>query len=110
MLSIVALIAPTMLQAAVAYRVALISEIQSSAAASDVAPRLVYVAQGSGQWVGSINCPQEWAYFDARLNPHFMAMALSAEATQKPIRVYVDDSLPKINGWCQAAYLSLLPM
>jgi hypothetical protein len=60
-----------------------------------------------GNWLGSPNCPTTWAYFNAKDNPHLAATALAAKMADKPLRVYVDDTLPKFNGICQVSYLSV---
>ena len=101
------LFAPFVAQAATGYRIAIIDEVQSSSVTSTSGPALVYLAQ-STTWLGSVACPVEWAYFDSRLNPHFLATILTAAATQTALRVYVDDSLPKVNGHCQITNLSLV--
>lgn len=96
---------PLNAQAATGYRLATIDEVQSSS--SSVANgRIVYVAQSSG-WIGSVNCPTQWAYFSAEADPHFLATVIAAELAGRSIRVYVDDSLPKIGGYCQIAHLSI---
>ena len=102
-----AVFAPFAVQAATGYRTAILDEIQSSAATSAAGPALVYLAQ-STTWLGGVSCPTEWAYFDSKLNPHFLATVLTAAATQRVLRVYVDDSLPKVNGYCQVSNVSLL--
>lgn len=94
-------------QAATGYRIAPLSEVQSSSVASSTSPALVYLAQATS-WLGGVACPTEWAYFDSKLNPHFLATVLTAAASQTVLRVYVDDTLPKVNGHCQITNLSLI--
>jgi hypothetical protein len=90
------------------YRLAVLDEIQMSSATSATAPAIVYLAQG-GTWVGGPDCPTEWAYFDAKLNPHFMATILAAGIADRVVRVYVDDSLARVGGHCQITNLALVP-
>jgi len=44
-----------------------------------------------GSWSG-VNCGADWAWFNAKEDAHLLAKAL--------LRVYVDDSLPKIGVAC----------
>lgn len=104
---------PALTYATSAYRASTVSEIQSSAATGSPATRLTYIAQRDGstdvQWSQSTTCPTAWAYFDAATNPHLAAIAIAAQMSDKVLRVYVDDALPKVGGYCQIAHLSLLP-
>jgi hypothetical protein len=89
------------------YRLAVINEIQTASSAVPN-PNVVYIAQ-SGGWLGSPNCSTGWAYFNAKDNPFFAAKVLAAQAEGRAIRVYVDDSLPKIGDYCQITYISSFP-
>lgn len=89
------------------YRTAPVDEMQANSA-SLAGGALMYVAQ-SGQWLGAPNCPTQWAYFNTQENPHFTAVLLAARMAGKPLRVYVDDTLPKNNSYCQVSHLSVLP-
>lgn len=106
---------PMLAHATQAYRASTVSEIQSSTASSGTpSTRLVYIAQRVNPstdvaWSTSVSCPTAWAYFDAAANPHFAAMAIAAQMSDKVLRVYVDDTLPKAGGFCQVTFLSLLP-
>lgn len=97
---------PTLAHAALGYRFAPIDAVQGDSATRVGYEGIMYVGQ-AGEWVMSPNCPTEWAYFDARENPHFVAMVLTARITEKPLRIYVDDSLPKVSGFCQVNNITL---
>lgn len=105
--SLLLLLLPLGARAASGYRAAAIDEVQMNSA-SVIEASLMYVAQ-PGVWTGSANCPTQWVYFNAKENPHFAATVLAARMADKVLRVYVDDSLPKVGGYCQISYLSLLP-
>ena len=69
---------------------------------------IVWIRQtGVGAWSGSPSCSTEWAYFNSKQNPHFTATALASRLSEKPLRVYVDDALPKLDGMCQIINLQL---
>jgi hypothetical protein len=114
--SFLLLIVPLATHATGSFRQWLVSEIQSSSG-SPTQGGLMFVAQRISptqdvSWVnvqGPVQCSTEWAYFDAKLNPHFAAMVLTAQVTNKVLRVYVDDALSKYGGnICQVTNLSLL--
>jgi hypothetical protein len=91
----------------VAYRLAVIDEIQADA--KIVGAPLMYVKQ-SGDWsVYGFDCPAEFAYFNAADNPHFVATLLAAGIADKVVRIYVDNTLTRVNTWCQIKYIALVP-
>lgn len=51
----------------------------------------------NGSWPG-VSCGTFWAWFNGKDNPQFVATLLAARATGVSVKVYVDDTLPKING------------
>jgi hypothetical protein len=54
----------------------------------------------NGSWP-NVSCGQDWAYFNGKDNPHFVATVLAARATGATMKIYVDDALPKVAGSCQ---------
>jgi hypothetical protein len=69
-------------------------------------PNTIFVLQ-TGAWNSSPNCPATWAYFNAKDYPHFVAILLTGRASEKPVTIVVDDSLPKISGYCQITSVQL---
>ena len=104
----IAMVVPQVGLAAIGYRAAVISELQFTAKIAPTDTPVVHVAQ-SGSWSGSVDCPLDWAYFNSEMNQHLTATVLAAGIGDKVVRIYVDDSLPKLNGFCQVKYISLLP-
>jgi hypothetical protein len=97
------------LLAATGYRTALVSTVDgdnAAASASGPQPNTVFVLQ-TGAWNGGPNCPATYAYFNAKDYPHFVAILLTARASDRPVAVVVDDSLPKISGYCQITSVQL---
>lgn len=66
----------------------------------------VFILQ-SGSWLLSPNCATTWAYFNAKDFPQFLAIVLTARATERPLTVVVDDSLPKVSGYCRVTSVQL---
>jgi hypothetical protein len=58
-----------------------------------------------GAW--SANCNSDWAWFNAKSSSQLLAGALSARVSSATVTVYVDDSLPKLEGYCQVAIMTL---
>jgi hypothetical protein len=61
----------------------------------------------SGSWPGGVACVGDWGWFNAKDNPQFLATALTAQATGRPLKVHVDDAYPKKDGICEIINLSL---
>lgn len=104
----IAAVMPQIAFGAVAYRTAVIDELQMTAKVLSTDPPLVHVAQ-SGSWSASVSCPLDWVYFNSADNPHFTATLIAAGIADRVVRIYVDDTLPKVSGFCQVKYVSLLP-
>ena len=78
-----------------------IEKIQTESSTRVGYENLMYINQ-SLPWTGTVDCTsQSWAYFNAKDNPHFVATVLTARVTGTPLAIVVDDSLPRINGFCQ---------
>lgn len=58
-----------------------------------------------GAW--SANCNADWAWFNSKTSAQLLAGALSARVSSSSVMVYVDDSLPKLEGYCQVAIMTL---
>ncbi len=83
--------------AALAYRTAVVDGVEADSATRPGYENLMYVYQ-TGSWIGSSSCHPTIAYINTQDNPYFAGMILSARIHSLPLRVYVDDSLPKISG------------
>jgi hypothetical protein len=57
-------------------------------------------------WIGT-TCLAEWAYFDAEKSPHMLQLVLWARSNNRVLEVYVDDTLPMIDGYCRITNLSV---
>jgi hypothetical protein len=60
----------------------------------------------TGAWSGT-SCPADWAWFNAEDDPETMATVLMSRATSAALSVYVDDTLPKISGYCRVLTLTM---
>lgn len=106
-LTVIALVTQSsMLLAANGIRTAPVDSVETESSASQGIENLMYVQQSTA-WTGSPNCPATLAYFNAKDNPHFAAIVLAARVSDRPLRVFVDDTLPKINGFCRIINLQL---
>ena len=106
-LALLALHAPLSF-AAWGIRVATVELVQMESSTRVGYESIVWIRQtGVGAWSGSPSCSTEWAYFNAKQNPHFTATVLTSRLSEKPLRVYVDDALPKLDGMCQIFNLQL---
>lgn len=94
------------LLAATAYRTTPVDEIQGESATRVGYENIVYIQQ-TGAWLGTQGCSTSHSYFNAKDNPHFVAIILSARVSERPLKVYVDDALPKLSGFCQVINISL---
>ena len=104
---LIALCAPAAF-GAIGARTATVEQIQMESATRSGFESIVWIRQtGDSSWSGAPSCSVGWAYFNAKLNPHFMATVLSARMTDKPLRVYVDDALPRFGEICQIFNLEL---
>ena len=59
-----------------------------------------------GSWPGA-NCAPDVAWFNAKEDPHFLAAVLTARTTGGELKVYVDDSLPKLGTICHVMTLAV---
>ena len=93
--------------AATGYRTALIETVNGdSQAAGGSQPDTIYVLQ-SGTWNYGPTCATTWAYFNTKDYPQFLAIVLTARASDRPLTVVVDDSLPKVSGFCRITSVQL---
>lgn len=100
------LLQSSLLQAAVGGRMAIVDSAQLESATRPGYENIMYVLQ-SGSWSNSANCPTNFAYFNAKENPHFVATVLAARVSERPLQVYVDDSQAKLDGFCKIINMSL---
>jgi hypothetical protein len=92
---------------ATAWRVGTIPELQLDSHIRAGYEDLVWVYL-PGSWSG-VNCGPDWAWFNAKEDPHLLAAVLTARSTNSPLRVYVDDSLPKMGAACHVMTLYAVP-
>ena len=85
-------------QAATAWRIGPIAQVQMDSHIRTGYQDAVWVYL-PGSWAG-VNCGADWAWFNAKEDTHLLAQVLLARATNAPLRVYVDDSLPKLGVAC----------
>jgi len=103
---------PFCVNAELVRRTAGVDSVQVESATRVGYENVMYVLQ-SGAWKHAFNpayvssCPTGSGYFDASANPHFVATALAARVSTKELQVYVDESLPKVDGTCQVINMSL---
>jgi hypothetical protein len=91
--------------ATISYRTAVIDEVQTESATRVGYENIMYVRQ-SPSWFPANNCPENYAYFNAKENPHLVATVLAARASERPIKIVVDDTLPRVSGLCQIVNIS----
>jgi hypothetical protein len=60
----------------------------------------------TGAWPG-VNCAADVVWFNAKEDPQFVATVLQARATGGELKVYVDDSLPKLGTICHVMTLAV---
>ena len=60
----------------------------------------------AGPWP-DVSCGPDWVWFNAKENPQMVATVLMAKATGTSLQIYVDDSLPKKDAYCQVFAVSL---
>jgi hypothetical protein len=86
-------------------RIGAVVEVQMDAANRVGYEHLTYVKM-SGTWA-NVSCSNEWGYFHALDNPHFLAAALTARRQSTNLRIVVDDSQVKVGGMCQIINMAL---
>jgi hypothetical protein len=60
----------------------------------------------NGSW-GAVNCLTDWGWFNSKTSPQLLAAALTARATGATVKVYVDDGMPKVDGYCQITIMTM---
>lgn len=60
----------------------------------------------AGNW-GAVNCSADWGWFNAKSSPQLLAVAITSRTTGVPVKVYVDDAMPKVQGFCQITIITL---
>jgi hypothetical protein len=58
-----------------------------------------------GTWPGT-TCAADWGWFNAKEEPAMVAAVLVARTTGATVSVYVDDSYPKIYGYCHVTLIA----
>ncbi len=82
-----------------------ISEVQLYGHMRIDTPDVVWLKLPGG-WSGT-TCAADWVWFAGKENPAFVATALTARATNATLTVVVDDSYPKLSGYCQVITVAL---
>jgi hypothetical protein len=101
----IAMSLPTVSHATLIYKTAPIDELQIESHESVGREDVAWVKL-SGSW-GAVNCLADWGWFNSKTSPQLLAAALTARATGMQARVYVDDGMTKLNGYCQVTILTL---
>jgi hypothetical protein len=95
---VAALSASSYSNAATAWRIGTIAQVQMDSHLRTGYQDAVWVYL-PGSWSG-VSCGADWAWFNAKEDAHLLAQVLLARSTNAPLRVYVDDSLPKLGVAC----------
>lgn len=90
-------------EAATAWRIGPIAQVQMDSHIRSGYEDVVWIYL-PGAWAG-VNCGADWTWFNAKEDAHFLAQVLAARATNSQLRVYVDDSLPKVGVACHVMTL-----
>jgi len=105
MFSAMAVVSPGPSQATLIYKTAPIDELQieshERAGREDVA-----WVKLTGSW-GAVDCLVDWGWFNSKTSPQLLAAALTARSTGMQVRVYVDDGMPKLDGYCPVTIVTL---
>jgi hypothetical protein len=84
--------------AATAWRIGSIAQVQMDSHLRTGYQDAVWIFL-PGSWTG-VNCGSDWAWFNAKEDAHLLAQVLMARSSNALLRVYVDDSLPKLGVAC----------
>lgn len=95
----------TPVQSARTYRVVALEEVQLESHLRVNYADVVYLT-ATGSWDGTA-CLSNYAWFNAKENSQFLAMALTARATGASVKIWVDDTLAKLDGYCQILNMSM---
>jgi hypothetical protein len=85
-------------------RAAAIQEVQLYGHMRVDSPDIVWINM-PGTW-GSTSCAADWAWFNGKENPAYVATALAARSMNASVTVVVDDSYAKLSGYCQIITLA----
>jgi len=97
---VAALCMATVSEAATAFRIGTVTQVQLDSHIRSGYQDVVWLSLSPfGAFTGA-NCGADWVWFNAKEDAHLLAQVLSARATNSQLRVYVDDSLPKIGPAC----------
>ena len=96
---------PGLSRATLIYKTAPIDEIQIESHESAGREDVVWLKL-TGSW-GAVNCLADWGWFNSKTSPQLLAAALTARATVMQARVYVEDGMRKLNGYCQITVVTL---
>jgi hypothetical protein len=102
-----ALVTP-LADAATGFRTALVEEVQLDSHIRVGYQDAVWI-KFSGSWAAAgTTCGADWVWFDGKEDPHFLATVLTARTTGTQLRIYVDDSLPKLGAACHIMTMMLM--
>ena len=82
-------------------RTGIIEEIQAESSNRAGFENIIYIRLTEEWSPAPCPCPKTYSYFNAKENPHFTAILLAAKLNQKPVRIWVDDTYPILNSFCQ---------
>jgi len=103
--SAVAWTLPGVSQATLIYKTGLIDEIQIESHERVGREDIVWLKL-TGSW-GEVDCPADWGWFNSKTSPQLLAAALTTRVSAMQARVYVDDGMPKLSGYCQITIVTL---
>ncbi|GFE82240.1 hypothetical protein GCM10011487_42400 [Steroidobacter agaridevorans] len=104
-LAMFAAVSPVSSNATFLFKEGLIEALQVDSHERAGTPDVAWIRLG-GSW-GDVNCSDDWGWFNAKSSPQLLALAITSRTTGTPVKVYVDDSMPKAQGFCQITVITL---
>jgi hypothetical protein len=94
-------------QATLIFKSGVIEEVQLEGSTRDEGRAKIVWIKMSGSWGTNIQCPNDWAWFKSDTDPHLLAATLVARTTGSIAKVYVDDGLEKLSGYCRMTLMTI---
>ncbi len=92
--------------AATADRRGFIQKIQASSSDRVGLENIVWIEQQE-IWSPAVNCKPDWAYIKGDLDSHMLSLLLTAKIVKLEVKMAVDDTYPKIDGYCRIIQIKL---
>lgn len=99
-------LSPQTSQATLIFKSGVIEEVQLEGSTRQEGRAKVVWVKISGSW-GDVQCPNDWAWFKSDTDPHLLAATLVARTTGSTAKVYVDDGLEKLSGYCRLTLITI---